>query len=522
MTALDMKITLSLVDKASAVAKSIGKSLDAIKKSAKDLGSSFKDLNSSASKFGSQIRNITLVAAAAGGALFALAKSQGEYAERIDIISQKTGISTDSLQKWNYVAGLNGLQLEDMVVGLRGLSRALAEATTNKKSDLGKWLKRNGIAIKDSSGKMRNLDDIMKDLSDTFKNSPDGARKMATAMALFGRAGLNLIPILNLGKDEIKKLMEQADKYGLVIGKDVLDKQKEFDDHVDDLRFSFIGLKMAIGSQLIPVFQPLVLAMTDWIVANRKLIAINVKNFAIELGAGLKIVLTMLVKIGEVLSPVVAAFGGLRTIISVIAGVYIGKLIVSFGALVISLSNVAKAVVVFYAALAAANPIVFILSALALISYGIYKLITDFAEIKAAWMALWPAMASYIEPFLNVVTFGIYGLVKNIINSWETIRSYISKIKEAITGIPDKTITVQTQSTSISAPNAANANTGASPAQLKTSAIAAPNFTTLSANQSSQTRLDVNMKIDAEGRAKEIKAKSDKPLNFSANTGVMV
>ena len=58
-------------------------------------------------------------------------------------------------------------------------------------------------------GKLRAADAVLEDIAEKFKTMPDGARKVATAIDLFGKSGASLIPALTVGREEIVKLREK-------------------------------------------------------------------------------------------------------------------------------------------------------------------------------------------------------------------------------------------------------------------------------------------------------------------------
>ena len=595
---LETKITLTAVDKVSPTLRAIGQSFENMKKRMQGVSAAFSNVSSAAADFSGKVVKLSLVTAAVGGAFFALAKGQGQYAEQLQQMSEKTGFSTQSLQKWQFIAKLNNLELSDMTVGMRGLSRTMAEAASNPKSDMAKWFAKNKIAIKDAKGQLLPLETVMGNISEVFKNAPDGPAKMATAMKLLGRAGVGMIPILNLGKEKIAELLAEAQKYGFTLTDKMIKQQTEFDDSVDRLEWSISQLKMSIGSKLIPIFQPLVNQMRNWINVNRELIAQKVTDAAKEFGAGLMMVGKALYALGVVLSPVVEALGGLRTVIAAIAGVYIAGIALSFGKLVYALAMVVPAVwsaVTAFGALTAvllANPFVFVAAAIALIGYALYKLITDFSAFKAAWLQLWGQVPQPVKDALravaSVVTFGMSEVAIALYNNWESIKASfdkgglaqvfadmfagvkekisaafadilpsfsgfvdsiksflapltgifdsivngIMKIKNAISGGISGSVNITSNITpGISvrgvpasggaAPSAAPAQ--AAPAIGKTALANTPTVGNLAANnQPQKTHLDVYMKIDSEGRAKDVSAKSTAPLAFASNTGKMV
>lgn len=583
---LDTKITITAVDKVTPTLKSISQSFERMKNAARGISASFSAVGSAASDFGARVRNLALVSAAAGGALFALAKKQGAYAEQITMMSQKTGFSTDSLQKWEFAGRLVNLQLDDMVIAMRKLSVNMANVS-NPKNDVSKWFKKNGLV--DAKGKVLDLETTLSKLADIFQKMPDGAAKMKLATDLFGKAGVRMIPLLNQGSAAIKQIMKEAEKYGIT-SEENLKIQAEFDDQVDRLNQSFAGLGRTLGGVLIPLFAPLVAGLTEWITQNRELIAQNVASSAREIGSALWSVGSTLVATGRAVYPVIEAFGGLTTLFKVIAFTYIGGLVLSFARLLKALIMVVPALWAFSTAawaavaplVAIAAPIAFVVGAIGLIGFALYKLISEFEQTRAAWNQLWgqvpESVRTAISSIISVLTLGmselpsiissamesikasfakgglsqvfedmfagakekvsaalssllpdfsgfvssVMGFFQPLIGIFDKIVAGIGRVKDMISGGVSGTVNVQTNMTQ-------GASVGAQPAAAapaaglgaKTALNTTPTLTT-AANQAPQKQhLDVYMKIDAEGRPK-VSAKSDGQLAFSSSTGKMV
>lgn len=62
-----------------------------------------------------------------------------------------------------------------------------------------------GISSVDAANKLRPTDQLMLEVADKFANMVDGAQKTALAIALFGKSGAELIPMLNQGSDALSK-----------------------------------------------------------------------------------------------------------------------------------------------------------------------------------------------------------------------------------------------------------------------------------------------------------------------------
>ena len=207
---------------------------------------------------------------AAGIAATSLAVSGGALAERLSNISQRTGISVQDLQVLESVAKVSELSLEDLVTGFRKFSQALTGggggeaggfADAGKKS--AQVLQVLGVTSKDSFT-------ALEQVADAFQKLPDGPTKSATAIELFGRSGLQLIPILNQGKNGIEEFRSIADTFAPTITNDVLKAQNDWQKATVELGLAFDQLKVRAT--------PILKFLTDFTTGIAEFINIAQKN----------------------------------------------------------------------------------------------------------------------------------------------------------------------------------------------------------------------------------------------------
>ena len=144
----------------------------------------------------------SLVPLATGAGLAAMAKGAIDAADNMNDLSQKTGVSVESLSKFQQAANASGTSIEGVGAAMIKLNRNLA--TGNKGA--AEALTALGLSATDASGKLKSTDAIMLEVADKFAKMPDGAGKTAAAMALFGKAGADMIPLLNGGSKAISDL----------------------------------------------------------------------------------------------------------------------------------------------------------------------------------------------------------------------------------------------------------------------------------------------------------------------------
>ena len=426
MSALEAKITISAVDHVSSVVKSINKSIEGMTKATSNLGNAWNRASLAGSDFVARVRNLSLVAVGAGVAVFGLAKHYADLSEELVLTSQKTGVNVEALQKLQYAAKLVNVPIDNLNISLRFLNRSIVAGATNPVSQQAAAFNSMGIKVRDASGHIKDANTVLLELSDKFKKAPDGPQKTATAIALFGRAGNDMIPVLNQGSEALRKQGEELAKLGHIMSAAELEQNEKFANDYKKLTVAVGGLANALASDLIPVLSPIIKYMTDWVVANKLWLADNIKQDVVIFGQSLKQVWQYLKNIKDAIMPIINAFGGFKNVIAVLVGLYVARLVISFANLVGALLGVAKAFALVSLSILA-SPITWIIGGIALLGLAIYELIKHWAAVKTFMMNIWPDVQPYFEAFANIVTIGMYSVVKSIFTHWSEIAPYLIK-----------------------------------------------------------------------------------------------
>jgi hypothetical protein len=183
----------------------------------------------------------SLVPLATGAGLAAMAKNAIDAADNMNDLSQKTGVSVESLSKFQQAANASGTSIEGVGAAMIKLNRNLATGNAGATEALTSL----GISATDASGKLKSTDAIMLEVANKFAKMPDGANKTAAAMALFGKAGADMIPLLNGGSKAVTDL--SATMTGAFAkGADSLN------DKLAALQGKLLALGVNIGTALMP------------------------------------------------------------------------------------------------------------------------------------------------------------------------------------------------------------------------------------------------------------------------------
>jgi hypothetical protein len=174
-----------------------------------------------------------------------------EADDRLNKMSQKVGISTESLSRMQYAAKLSNVSLEDLSNGIVKLSKSAVSAAQGSDKAVSAFAA-IGVNVKDANGQLKGTEELLLEVADKFSKYEDGAGKAALAQELFSRGGAELIPFLNQGRDGIKALMQEADKFGLTVSTKSAQAAEDFNDNLSRMHAIVEGLANQAAEQLLP------------------------------------------------------------------------------------------------------------------------------------------------------------------------------------------------------------------------------------------------------------------------------
>jgi hypothetical protein len=240
----------------------------------KDADASLQKTEGKAEKFfkklGGGIKTAAKVGAAIGGmaiaggaALFGLASKSAEATDRIDKLSQKIGISREGFQEWDFILSQSGTDIEKMQVGMKTMTQRMDEATkgTGKGAEAFSKL---GIEVTDLNGNLKSQEEVFEETVKRMQEMPEGAEKSQLAFEMFGKAGLELMPLLNSAGGSVDELKQKAADLGLVLSDEAIDAGVQFTDTMDQMKRAVGAMGTEIGVAVMPIIQ----GAAEWIIAH--------------------------------------------------------------------------------------------------------------------------------------------------------------------------------------------------------------------------------------------------------------
>lgn len=214
----------------------------------------FRNLQGNMSKiasFGSTLNGVLGKLGIALGAVQvgAMFKQVVDQADALNDMSQKTGVAIETLSQFSTAAQKSGTSLEAVGKGIKNLSMQMVQASAGNK-DSTKIFKALDIEVTNIDGSLRSASDIMMEVADVFGSLEDGATKSSIATKLFGKAGVEMIPMLNEGRQAISDMQ-------VVIDAQFAKAADKFNDKLVDMGNGMKSIFVTIGPSLFKFFDDL-------------------------------------------------------------------------------------------------------------------------------------------------------------------------------------------------------------------------------------------------------------------------
>jgi hypothetical protein len=374
-------------------------------------------------RIGNGMKKVAEVGAVIAGATIAgatalsgIAMKSAETADRVDKLSAKIGISKQSFQEWDYILGQNGMDAEKLQVGVKTLVSqmdAAASGSANATEAFGKL----GLKWTDNTGKLKSQEVMMNEAIMALANMQNGTEKARLATELFGKAGIEMMPMLNNGAQGITDLKDRAHELGLILSDETVNAGVVLGDTMDDVKDSFGAIVTKIGAEVMPVVQ----AFLDQVIQNMPQIQSVAEIAFTVISAVLGFVIDNLNILLPILGAAVAGFAAFQ-IATAVAGF--------IAAYQTAVAGATTATGIFNAVLAA-NPIGLIALGVAALIGLIIALALNWDKVSAAMSAAWDAIKDLASNMVN-------GIKDAFSNMWGTIKGFWDDVVDWFKSIPKK------------------------------------------------------------------------------------
>lgn len=214
--------------------------------------------------------------AAIGSAMFGAAKMTVDAADVSYKNAQKAGVGYKEWQRLAYAAEMAGVSQQELIPTFKNLNKVM---TAVKAGDAEA---KNLFDYFDIKG--TKLPEVLMEVVDCFHKLGNEETKLAYAQDFLSESGINLMPFLNMTRDEIAALGNELEMDIGLFSEEDAKAAAEFDKALKELLRQGQSLIYSFGKELIPVFKELfkdiadvLTPIKDWISQNKEATASIVK-----------------------------------------------------------------------------------------------------------------------------------------------------------------------------------------------------------------------------------------------------
>lgn len=212
------------------------------------VGGKLQEVGESVTDFGKKLAPVSGAAAAAGGALVKMGYDAVQNADELNTLAQRTGFTTDEIQKMKYASDLVDVSFED-------ISGALTKVKKNMTGQPEAWA-RLGVATTNADGSMRDATDVFYDALEALSQVENETERDQLAMTIFGKSADSLAGIVDDGGASLKAFGQQAEDLGLILDEDTISSLNATNDTIDQLKAQVAGTMAQVGADVGTILAP--------------------------------------------------------------------------------------------------------------------------------------------------------------------------------------------------------------------------------------------------------------------------
>ena len=233
--------------------------LEAMTPKVKTLADKFQDFSDKTGEMAQKTKGLSTAAGAASAGMIAMAVSAGKTADALLTDARNTGFTVEELQKLKYAADLIDVSYEDMTGSITKITKSMA--SENKAFDT------LGVSIKNADGTMRDAVDVWYDALEALGKVENETERDTLSMQIFGKSAMEMSGIVDDGGATLKELGDEAERAGIIMGRDAVEGAGKFNDGLDKLKNtaiqSFTKAGGALAESLMPMLEKLIKVVSD-------------------------------------------------------------------------------------------------------------------------------------------------------------------------------------------------------------------------------------------------------------------
>lgn len=191
----------------------------------------------------------------ATSAAFAFADAFSAQSEQLRETAREARVTSSELQEFQHAGAQSGVGADRMAAGVAKLGQSLRAASLRAHGGgggLGFTLRRLGIEMRDSGGRVRSTSAIMDQLAVAMEHIESPARRVRVATELFGESGRRMLDVLHTGPGGLRALRDEMEALGGGVSADATAAAHDYTLAQERLKVGADSLRSVIAVGLLP------------------------------------------------------------------------------------------------------------------------------------------------------------------------------------------------------------------------------------------------------------------------------
>ena len=210
------------------------------------------------------------------GPLAGAAKVFADFGAPLDDISKRTGIAGSKLSAYQFAAEQSGTSIESFETGLKKMAKTLYAADEESKGAVDSLA---DIGLNIESLRALSPDKQFDTIADALSKIEDPGKRAALSMEVFGKAGTDLLPMIEDGAKGLADMAAQGEKLGVVLSDEAIASAAELDDTFAAFWATIKGVTVQIGAAVagpltsfLQAASEIIGSVSHWIRDNQELV----------------------------------------------------------------------------------------------------------------------------------------------------------------------------------------------------------------------------------------------------------
>ena len=247
-----------------------------------------------------------------------LGQATADTIDKMSKLAFSTGTTYAEFAGLSYAGDLAGVAVEELATALNRADKVFVNAQSGSRSAQDAF-KAIGLSVDDLATK--SSAERFEAIASAIMSLPDPAQRTAAAMAIFGRAGANLLPMMAQGAEGIRQAREEFERFGGALSDTQATNVEAMNDAWTRVQAAISGVVTQVVANLAPAVQKVYDTISDMIAASG---GASIGQFITEafftaaetLAAGADYLWENLKSGWEYASSVIEHFGGVTTVFS--------------------------------------------------------------------------------------------------------------------------------------------------------------------------------------------------------------